>query len=110
MAQEVQRVGSSEQILGAHSADGAARTRLERSASKLESQMNDTWVGPEYCIFSNSTGEPLHTVEMRVLARAYRATWRSLFASDPFGPHVIGALDVLIVFSAGRIEGRQLAP
>ena len=67
--------------------------------------MNDTPVGPEYSIFSNSTGEPLHTVEMHVLARAYRATWRSLFASDPFGPHLIGALDVLIVFSAERVEG-----
>jgi hypothetical protein len=42
---------------------------------------------------------------MHVLARAYRATWRSLFASDPFGPHLIGALDVLIVFSAERVEG-----
>jgi hypothetical protein len=69
--------------------------------------MNDTQLVPEYSIFSNSTGEPLHTVEMHVLARAYRATWRSLFASDPFGPHLIGALDVLIVFSAGRLEGRS---
>jgi hypothetical protein len=72
--------------------------------------MNDTLVGPEYSMFSNSTGEPLHTVEMHVLARAYRATWRSLFARDPFGPHLIGALDVLIVFSAGPVEGRPLAP
>jgi hypothetical protein len=67
--------------------------------------MNDTRLGQNYSIFSNSTGEPLHTVEMHVLARAYRAVWRSLFASDPFGPHLIGALDVLIVFSAGRLEG-----
>jgi hypothetical protein len=69
--------------------------------------MNDTLVGPEYSIFSNSTGEPLHTVEMHVLARAYRATWRSLFASDPFGPHLIAALDVLFVFSAEAVEGRR---
>jgi hypothetical protein len=62
--------------------------------------MNDTLIDPEYSIFTNSTGEPLNTVEMHVLARAYRATWRSLFASDPFGSHVIGALDVLFVFSA----------
>ena len=67
--------------------------------------MNDNRLGPEYSIFSNSTGEPLHTVEMHVLVRAYRATWRSLFARDPFGPHLIGALDVLIVFSAERVEG-----
>jgi hypothetical protein len=83
------------------------QTRLERSAIKLESQMNDTPMGTEYSIFSNSTGEPLHTVEMHVLARAYRTVWRSLFASDPFGPHLIGALDVLIVFSAARLEGRS---
>lgn len=86
------------------------RKRLSAQQSNKNRKMNDTWTGPEYSIFSNSTGEPLHTVEMHVLARAYRTVWRSLFASDPFGPHVIGALDVLIVFSAGRIEGRQLAP
>ena len=59
----------------------------------------------EYSIFSHSSGEPLHTVEMHVLARAYRAAWRSLFASDPVGPHVIAALDVLFVFSAEGLEG-----
>ncbi len=68
-------------------------------------RMNDAQLSPDYSIFCNSSGEPLHTVEMHVLARAYRTVWRSLFASDPFGPHVIGALDVLIVFSAGRVEG-----
>ena len=59
----------------------------------------------EYSIFSHSSGEPLHTVEMHVLARAYRAAWRSLFARDPVGPHVIAALDVLFVFSAEGLEG-----
>jgi len=62
-------------------------------------------VSPEYSTFSHSKGEPLLTVEMHVLAPAYRATWRSLFASDPLGPHVIAALDVLFVFSAGDVEG-----
>ena len=57
----------------------------------------------EYNIFSHSSREPLHTVEMHVLARAYRAAWRSLFASDPVGPHVVAALDVLFVFSAERV-------
>ena len=66
--------------------------------------MNDTRLTPDYSIFSQSRGEPLHTVEMHVLARAYRATWRSLFASDPLGPHVIPGLDVLIVFSAESLE------
>jgi hypothetical protein len=41
---------------------------------------------------------------MHVLARAYRATWRSLFASDPRGPHVIAPLDVLFVFAAEDLE------
>ena len=67
--------------------------------------MNDTRLGAEYSIFRRSNGELLHTVEMHVLARAYRATWRSLFASDPLGPHVIAPLDVLFVFSAEDVEG-----
>ena len=58
----------------------------------------------EYSIFSRSSGEPLDTVEMHVLARAYRAAWRSLFVSDPLGPHVIVALDVLFVFSLEGLE------
>jgi hypothetical protein len=66
--------------------------------------MNDRRLSPDYSIFSHSSGEPLHTVEMHVLARAYRAAWRSLFASDPFGPHVISPLDVLFVFSAEDVE------
>ena len=67
--------------------------------------MNASRPSPEYSIFQHSSGEPLHTVEMHVLARAYRATWRSLFASDPRGPHVIAPLDVLFVFAAEGIEG-----
>ena len=59
----------------------------------------------EYSIFSHSSGEPLHTVEMHVLVRAYRAAWRSVFASDPVGPHVIAPLDTLIVFYAEGVEG-----
>jgi hypothetical protein len=66
--------------------------------------MNDTSLDPDYGIFCHSRGEPLHTVEMHVLARAYRTVWRSLFASDPVGPHVIAALDVLLVFSAEGLE------
>jgi len=67
--------------------------------------MNDTWLAADYSIFCNSSGEPLHTLEMHVLARAYRTVWRSLFASDPRGPHVMAALDVLFVFSAEGVEG-----
>jgi len=67
--------------------------------------MNDTRLHADYSIFSHASGEPLHTVEVHVLARAYRAAWRSLFSDDPLGPHVIAPLDVLIVFSAKDLEG-----
>ena len=49
-------------------------------------------------IFNHSNGEPLDTVEMHVLAKAYRAAWRSRFTHDPTGVHVIEALDVAIDF------------
>jgi hypothetical protein len=52
----------------------------------------------EYSIFTNSTGERLDTVDMHVLARAYRTAWRSQFARDPAGPHALLELDVLFVF------------
>jgi hypothetical protein len=42
--------------------------------------------------------EPLDTIEMHVLARAYRAAWRSLHAREPVSRHVIESLDVMIVF------------
>lgn len=45
-----------------------------------------------------STGEALDTVDMHVLARAYRTAWRSMFARDPVGPHLIAPLDAVIVF------------
>ena len=67
--------------------------------------MNDYQLDTEYSIFTHSSGEPLHTVEMLVLARAYRAAWRSLFAREPCGPHVIPVLDVLFVFPAEGLEG-----
>jgi hypothetical protein len=62
--------------------------------------LNGLRLAAEYSIYSHSSGEPLHTVEMHVLARAYRTAWRSLFADDPRGPHAIAPLDVLFVFSA----------
>jgi len=60
-----------------------------------------------YSIFSHSSGEPLQTVDMHVLARAYRAAWRSRFARNPVGPHVIAALDVVFVFAEEGVEGRE---
>jgi hypothetical protein len=54
----------------------------------------------EYSIFSYSSGEPLDTVALHVLARAYREAWRSIYMCDPLGPKVLRALDVEIVFGA----------
>jgi hypothetical protein len=54
---------------------------------------------PEHSIYSWSSMEPLDTLEMHVLARAYRAAWRSLYARDPVNRHVIESLDVMIDFS-----------
>jgi hypothetical protein len=45
---------------------------------------------------------------MQVLARAYRAAWRAVFARDPLGPHVIAPLDALIVFYPEEVETAQL--
>ena len=54
----------------------------------------------DYSIFSYSSGEPLDTVAMHVLARAYGAAWRSMYMQDPVGPQVLQGLDVAIVFAA----------
>jgi len=58
-----------------------------------------------YAVFTRSSGEPLNSVEMHVLARAYRAAWRARFARDPVGAHAIEALDLLFVF--GPEDHRQ---
>jgi hypothetical protein len=62
----------------------------------------------EYRIFTHSTGEPLDTVDMHVLARAYRTAWRSVFACEPSGPHVLRALDVQMLFSPQRDNNRDV--
>lgn len=54
----------------------------------------------EYSIFTHSSGEPIDTVDLHVLARAYRAAWRTVFARNPVGAHFIAALDVMFVFPA----------
>jgi hypothetical protein len=53
----------------------------------------------EHSIYSWSSREPLDTLELHVLARAYRAAWRSLYARDPVNRHVIESLDVMFDFS-----------
>ena len=59
----------------------------------------------EHSIYSWPSMEPLDTIEMHVLARAYRAAWRSLHARDPVSRHVIESLDVMIVFGNRLLPG-----
>jgi hypothetical protein len=53
-----------------------------------------------YRLYSHSTHEACDTVEMHVLARAYRAAWRSLHACEPEHSHVLAGMDLLIEFDA----------
>ena len=55
-----------------------------------------------YRLFTWSSLEPVDTVEMHVLARAYHAAWRSLYASNPISHHVVTGVDLLIDF--GDVE------
>jgi hypothetical protein len=61
-------------------------------------------------VFNRSSGEPLDTVEMHVLAKAYRAAWRSQFTSDPVGSHVIEGLDLVIDFGGTHSSDRTELP
>jgi hypothetical protein len=49
-------------------------------------------------LFTYYSGEPIDTVEMHVLAKAYRAAWRSQYTADPVGVHVIASLALVIDF------------
>jgi hypothetical protein len=53
-----------------------------------------------YRLYSNSTGEPFDTVEMHVLAKAYRAAWRAVHGSEPAHCHILTGLDLLIDFES----------
>jgi len=55
-----------------------------------------------YQIFRLSTREPVDTVEMHVLAKAYRAAWRSTYASEPVARHALERLDLVIDFGGTR--------
>jgi len=59
----------------------------------------------QYTLYSCSTHEAIDTVEMHVLAKAYRAAWRSMWASDPAGPHLVNGLDLVIDFGPTRPVG-----
>lgn len=53
----------------------------------------------EFRTFGIPHREPIDTVEAYVLARAYRAVWRSLFDAEPVGEHVIEGLGLAIQYS-----------
>jgi hypothetical protein len=61
-------------------------------------------------VFSRSNGRPLDSVEMHVLAKAYRAAWRTQFTNDPCGLHVIETLDLVIDFGGTDLSGRTALP
>ena len=65
---------------------------------------------PEYSIYSASSREPLETLELHVLARAYRAAWRSIHGRDPVDRHVLERLDVMILFGARSNPGPATHP
>jgi hypothetical protein len=54
----------------------------------------------DHTIILRSTMEPIYSLEMHVLARAYRAAWRSIHAREPMNRHVLEDLGVIIVFGA----------
>ena len=60
---------------------------------------------PQHSIYSWPGMEPLDTLELHVLARAYRAAWCSIHAGDPMGWHVIDSLHVMIVFGTRPVPG-----
>jgi hypothetical protein len=52
----------------------------------------------DHSIYSWPGMDPLDTLELHVLARAYRTAWRSIHVRDPMGWHVIDSLHVMIAF------------
>jgi len=106
VAQRVQRDGTLRPDTPASHIREGPRARDSGACNLMRHNrnLNDVRLTPEYRIYSHSSGEPLHTVEMHVLARAYKTAWRSLFADDPLGPHAIGPLDVLFIFFAEGVE------
>jgi hypothetical protein len=59
----------------------------------------------EHSIFMRSSMEPIDSLEMHVLARAYRAAWRSIHARDPVDRHVLDGLDVVIIYGGPPQDG-----
>ena len=73
--------------------------------------LNQAALPMTFKVFSSSSGEGApNTVEMHVLAKAYRAAWRSQFINDPAGVHVIETLDLVIDFGGTDLTGRTALP
>jgi hypothetical protein len=70
---------------------------------------DDAAVPMSFTLFNHYSGEPVDTVEMHVLAKAYRAAWRSQYMSDPVGVHVIASLGLVIDFG-GTITPDTIDP
>lgn len=58
-----------------------------------------------YRVLSFSSGETVDSTEMHVLALAYRAAWRSTYAIEPAGQHLIASLDLVIDFGDRMATG-----
>ena len=52
----------------------------------------------DYRVFSALSGEEDNSTEAHVFARAYRAAWRSAYASEPAGRHRVAGLELVIDF------------
>lgn len=64
----------------------------------------------DYRVFSASSGEEDSTTEGHVFARAYRAAWRSAYASDPVGRHRVDGLELVIDFGGCSAKTDGTAP
>ena len=66
-----------------------------------------------YTIYSQSGMEPLDSLQLHVLARAYGVAWRAVRGCEPSGLHVIEALDLAIVFGNEQesvLQGDAIQP
>jgi hypothetical protein len=52
----------------------------------------------EYTLRSLSSDELIETLAAHVFARAYRAAWRRRHGEEPFGPHIVAGLDLIIEY------------
>jgi hypothetical protein len=63
----------------------------------------------DYRVFSASTGEEDNSTEAHVFARAYRAAWRTAYASEPAGRHQVEGLEIVIDFGGHPVARAGIA-